>query len=151
METMQGRTTREDQRIAKLSMSKLHETSKRVMRNNRSFVNIRIQENGDLLKIPKKALYLLFDILDNMAQGKSITLIPSDTEVSTQQAADMLNVSRPHLVKLLESGEIPFKKVGTHRRIDLKDLIAFEKKIKENRNEKLDFLSKQAQDLNLGY
>lgn len=114
-------------------------------------MNIRIQENGDLLKIPKKALYLLFDILNNMAQGKSITLIPSDTEVSTQQAADMLNVSRPHLVKLLESGEIPFKKVGTHRRIDLKDLVAFEKKLKENRNEKLDFLSKQAQDLNLGY
>lgn len=71
--------------------------------------------------------------------------------VSTKQAADMLNVSRPHLVKLLEEGEIPFKKVGTHRRIELKNLIAYEKRLKENRNKKLDFLAKQAQDLNLGY
>jgi len=68
-------------------------------------------------------MLLLFEILDNMAMGKSITLIPSEAEVSTQQAADMLNVSRPHLVKLLEKGEIPFKKVGSHRRIQLKDLI----------------------------
>jgi excisionase family DNA binding protein len=86
-----------------------------------------------------------------MAQGKSITLIPSDAEVSTQQAADMLNVSRPHLVKLLEGGEIPFKKVGAHRRIALRHLMDYEKKLKENRREKLDFLTEQAQELNLGY
>ena len=86
-----------------------------------------------------------------MAEGRSVYLIPSDSEVSTQQAADMLNVSRPYLVKLLESGEIPYKKVGRHRRILLKDLIAFEDKIAKEREKQLDFLSNQAQDLNLGY
>jgi excisionase family DNA binding protein len=86
-----------------------------------------------------------------MAEGKSLTLIPSDSEVSTQQAADILNVSRPHLVKLLEKGYIPFKKVGSHRRIELKDIVTYEEKQKKNRKDQLDFLSRQAQELNLGY
>lgn len=151
MQAVLRSTTKEDQRIAKSSISKLRETSERVKSSERNFVEIQISENGDFLKIPKKALSLLFEILNNMAEGKSLTLIPSEAEVSTQQAADMLNVSRPHIVKLLEKGEIPFKKAGTHRRIKLKNLIAYEKRLKENRNEKLDFLAKQAQDLNLGY
>ncbi len=60
-------------------------------------MKIKIQESGDFVKIPRKALALLFIIINNMAEGKSITLIPSGAEVSTQQAADMLHVSRPHL------------------------------------------------------
>jgi excisionase family DNA binding protein len=151
MELLLEKTTKADQEIAKSSILKLRETSERIKDNKSGFVKIKILENGEFLQIPRKALTLLFEILSNMAQGKSITLIPSDTEVSTQQAADMLKVSRPHLVKLLEEGAIPFKKVGTHRRIELKDLITYERKFKENRNEKLDFLAKQAQELNLGY
>jgi excisionase family DNA binding protein len=151
METPLERTTKEEQEIAQTSISKVHATSRKVVRTKRNFVKIRIQENDDFLKIPKKAVLLLFEILDNMAQGKSFTLIPSDSEVSTQQAADMLNVSRPHIVKLLEDGVIPFKKVGTHRRIEIKHLIRYQQKIEENRKDKLDFLTKQAQELNLGY
>ncbi len=151
MQAVLRSTTKEDQRIAKSSMSKLRATSERIKSSESNFVEIKISENEDFLKIPKKALSLLFEILNNMAEGKSLTLIPSDAEVSTQQAADMLNVSRPHLVKLLEEGEIPFKKVGTHRRIELKSLIEYEKRFKEKRNEKLAFLVQQAQDLNLGY
>jgi len=151
MELLSEKTTKADQEMAKSSILKLQETSERIKDNKSGFVKIKILENGEFLQIPRKALTLLFEILSNMAQGKSITLIPSDTEVSTQQAADMLKVSRPHLVKLLEEGEIPFKKVGTHRRIELKDLITYERKFKESRNEKLDFLAKQAQELNLGY
>ncbi|WP_211228191.1 excisionase family DNA-binding protein [Aequorivita capsosiphonis] len=60
-----------------------------------------------------------------MAEGKTISIVPSNSEVSTQQAADMLNVSRPHLVKLLEAQKIPFKKVGSHRRILLNDIIEY--------------------------
>ena len=151
MEAVLEKTTKEEQEIAKTSISKVHATSKIVIRNKSAFVKIKVQENGDSLKIPKKAVLLLFDILDIMAQGKSFTLIPSDSEISTQQAADMLNVSRPHLVKLLEEGIIPFKKVGSHRRIELKNLIEYQQKSDENRVKKLDFLTKQAQDLNLGY
>lgn len=86
-----------------------------------------------------------------MSEGKSITIVPTDSELSTQQAADMLHVSRPHLIKLLESKKIPFKKVGSHRRILLRDIINFEKKFEKDREEQLKFLSKQAQDLDLGY
>ncbi|MHB1921363.1 MAG: excisionase family DNA-binding protein [Chitinophagaceae bacterium] len=151
MEPVQERTSKEDQRIAKSSILKFRETSKRIINSEGNFVKIKIQGEGDFLRIPKKAIYLLFDILSNMAEGNPMSIIPSNTEVSTQQAADMLNVSRPHLVKLLEEGVIPFKKVGSHRRIELKNLVSYEKKLKKNRIEKLEFLTKQAQDLNLGY
>jgi excisionase family DNA binding protein len=86
-------------------------------------------------------------------EGNSIAHFFSDSnaDISTQQAADLLGVSRPHIVSLLEKGDIPFLKVGTHRRIHLKDLIAYDKKIKKSRADKLDFLAAQAQELNMGY
>lgn len=151
MEAILERTSRSDQKIAKSMISKFRETSERIISNDNKVVKIKIEERGTFITIPKKALALLFDILSNMAQGKSITLIPSDTVVSTQQAADMLNISRPHLVKLLEEGQISFKKVGSHRRIELKDILAYDKKLKEVRKENLNFLAEQAQELNLGY
>lgn len=151
MKTILEKTTKEEQKIAKSSIAKLSEISQKFKPNESGIVKIKIQEGGAFLSIPKKALSLLVDILNNMAEGKSIILSPSDAEVSTQQAADMLNVSRPHLVKLLEGGKIPFKKTGVHRRIALKHLIEYEKALKENRNKKLQFLAKQAQNLNLGY
>ncbi len=86
-----------------------------------------------------------------MAEGKSIALLPSDAAISTQQAAELLNVSRPHLVKLLESGKIPFRKAGSHRRIVVADLLAYQENLQRIRKQQLDFMAKQAQDLNLGY
>lgn len=73
------------------------------------------------------------------------------TTVSTQQAADILNMSRPHVVKLLEEGVILFKKVGSHRRILLEDLLSYANQQKEERKERLQFLTQQAQAPNLGY
>lgn len=151
MEAVQERTTRKDQKIAQSTMPLLKETSKRMTKGDSNYINIAIEGKGELMKIPKKAMTLLFEIMKNMAEGKSLTLIPSATEVSTQQAADLLHVSRPHLVKLLEEGQIPFKKVGSHRRIELKDILAYEEEQKKNRKDQLDFLSRQAQELNLGY
>ena len=126
-------------------------TAAAISRQKADGVKIKIQETGDFVTVPTKALDLLFYILNNMAEGKSISLIPSDSEISTQQAADMLNVSRPHLVKLLEEGVIPYKKVGSHRRILLEDLIEFDRKLKEQRITSLKKLAEQAQDLRLGY
>lgn len=151
MEAVIEKTSKEDQRIAHASISKLSEASQKIINSSNTSVKIKIGEKDGYLNIPKKAFALLFDILSNMAEGKSITLIPSNTELTTQQAADMLNVSRPHLIKLLEEGKILFKKVGTHRRIELKNLIAYESKLKQTRKEKLNFLAKQAQELNLEY
>ncbi len=78
-------------------------------------------------------------------------MLPSDSHISIEQAADLLNVFPPQLVKLLEEGIIPFKKAGTHRRIELKHLVEYQQKTLENRNNKLNFLANQAQELSLGY
>lgn len=145
------KTTKKDQAMARSSINEVHKTSKRVLNTKSKSVAITIDDSKKVLEIPKKAVILLFTILDNMADGKSITLLPSDSEISTQHAADLLNVSRPHVVSLLNKGEIPYTKVGTHRRIQLNDILAYDKKLQKNRNSKLNFLAKQAQELNLGY
>jgi len=90
-------------------------------------------------------------ILSNMAAGKSVALILSDNTIGTQEAAEFLEVSRPHVVRLLENGEIPFSKVGTHKRIKISDLVAYQKKMKSTRRKQLNLLTRQAQKLNLGY
>jgi len=150
METIQKRTSGDDQRIALRSMTRLKEVISKLHAASPG-VKIKIQEADESITIPKKALSLLMTILSNMSEGKSITIIPTDSEVSTQQGADMLNVSRPHLIKLLENNTIPFKKVGSHRRILLRDLVTYEKSLQRTREEKLKLLSTQAQELNLGY
>ena len=114
-------------------------------------MSLTIQDSEEAITIPFKALKLLKIILNNMAQGKSIALLPTDAEITTQQAAEILNVSRPHVIKLLEKGEIPFKKVGSHRRILLQDILDYEVKVKAKRKKQLNSLAKEAQQLNLGY
>lgn len=151
METVIGKTTKQDQKIALSSIDEIRKSREHFHSKKNDSAQIKIQAKDEFLTIPKKALFLLFDILIDMAEGRSVTLIPSDSVVGTQQAADMLKVSRPHLVKLLEDGAIPFKKAGTHRRIGLKDLLDYQKKMKQNRKKKLQFLAEQAQELNMGY
>lgn len=151
METVIERTTESDQRIATNSLEKLIYASDRAKSANTEGIKITIQETNESITIPKKAVSLLASILQNMAKGKSISVIPSDSEISTQQAADMLTISRPHLVKLLEAKAIPYRKVGSHRRILLQDVMEYENKLKKEREKQLEFLAQQAQDLNLGY
>lgn len=86
-----------------------------------------------------------------MAAGNGVSVIPQHAELTTQEEANMLNVSRPYLVKLLESGEIPFSKAGTHRRILLSDLMDYQKKTKQQTKESLDALAASAQELDMGY
>jgi excisionase family DNA binding protein len=151
MEAIIERPTRQDQEVALKSLVKYEETAKKIAREASDVVSIKLQEGGRFITIPKKAVELLFRILSGMAEGKAISLMPADAEVSTQQAADLLNVSRPHVVKLLESGHIPFRKVGSHRRILLEDLMKYDQEAKEQRDKSLAFLAQQAQELNLGY
>jgi excisionase family DNA binding protein len=151
MEAVIKRTSRKEQEIATKSVFDLGKTAAALSRQKSDVVKIKIRESGEFITVPRKALELLFNILSNMAAGKSISLVPSDSEVSTQQAADMLNVSRPHIVKLLEEGIIPHKKTGSHRRILLEDLIEYDKKLKAERSNSLKKLAKQAQELRLGY
>lgn len=151
METLTKRTSRKEQKIATKSVSDLTRTAASISRKKPEVVKIKILESGEFVTIPRKALDLLFSILSNMSEGKSISLVPSESEMSTQQAADMLNVSRPHIVKLLEQGVIPYKKTGSHRRVLLEDLIKHNEKLKGQRIDSLKLLAKQAQELKLGY
>ncbi|MDX2070316.1 MAG: helix-turn-helix domain-containing protein [Haliscomenobacter sp.] len=81
--------------------------------------------------IPLNALKFLARLLKEISQGRLGSMLPSATEMTTQAAADLLGCSRPHLVKLLDSGEIPFVKVGRHRRIKYEDLLGYKKKMKK--------------------
>jgi excisionase family DNA binding protein len=151
MSTVIHKVTKSDQKIAVNSMKMLAEREDQARKRNTKIISLRIQDSDEIINIPIKALKLLNAIIENMAQGKSIALMSTDAEISTQQAADILNVSRPHVIKLLEKGEIPFKKIGSHRRILLQDILKYEAKFKSDRRKHLDDLAKEAQKLNLGY
>ena len=150
MNTFIKTISKSDQKIALSSVTSLLKNEEKVSKNKKS-VKLKIQGLDEEIVIPFQAFVLLKSILNNMAKGESIVLLLSDAIISTQQAADILNVSRPYLVKLLDNGTIAHEKVGTHRRIKLKDLLDYEKKLKKSTRKNLDILTKEAQELNLGY
>lgn len=91
----------------------------------------------------------LFALLDLLERGEPVAILPLEAELTTQQAADLLGVSRPHLVKLLEAGELPFRRVGRHRRVRVQDVLAFRERLREMRHRALDELTREAEELGL--
>ncbi len=108
-------------------------------------------EPDEVLVIPVSAFHLLTDILTQMAQGNAVTLMPVQAELTTQQAANILNVSRPFLIGLIKDNKIPCRKVGTHRRIRFDDLMAYKQKIDKQRLHTLEELAREAKELDMGY
>ena len=98
---------------------------------------IEIEETEQRIKVPLRALKLLAEILKATSQGQPISVVPVASEFTTQAAADYLGCSRPHLVKLLEEGKIPYTKVGKHRRVLFEDLTEFKKGMKANQKQRL--------------
>lgn len=101
------------------------------------------------LVLPAPAARLLLDILTELGQGNAVALDTVQPELSTQQAADLLSVSRPHLVKLLDEGTIPSRKVGTHRRVLREDVLRYKAEWKAKRLAALDELTALDQELGL--
>jgi excisionase family DNA binding protein len=106
------RPTKSEQKVANASYTTLAAALLQIQSDN---TEIEIEETNDRIKIPFKALRFLGDILKAMGEGKPVSIVPVATEVTTQKAAEILGCSRPHLVKLLEGGEIAYTKVGKHK------------------------------------
>lgn len=103
------------------------------------------------IKVPTSVFRMLLSILTQMSAGNAVTIIPIHKELTTQEAADLLNVSRPYLIQLLEERKIPYRKVGVRRKILFQDLMEFKKKDDLERDKILDELAAQAQELDMGY
>jgi len=114
---------------------------------------LKVREAGQdrPLELPAGAVALLMDILEAMAAGRGLTLIPENAELTSVQAAELLNVSRPFLIKLLEDQVLPHRKVGKHRRVRVEDVMAYKAKIDCERDTVLDRLAQEAQEQDLGY
>lgn len=124
------RPTKEERRLALESYEVLVDALDRIKSEN---PEIEIEETGERIRIPALALKLLVDVLKATSQGKPVSIIPVATEMTTQAAAEFLGCSRPHVVKLLEEGQIPYSKVGKHRRLRFEHLIDYKEKMLQDR------------------
>jgi excisionase family DNA binding protein len=148
MDAILEKTSKSDQKVAKAAIEIMERSVASLADGT---MEIAIGHGSETVKIPARAARLLSLILDSMAEGNSLALVREDKTVTTQEAADFLNVSRPFVTKLLKTGAIPYMTTGSHRRIIFSDLLAYDQKMKADRLKQLAFLSKQAQELNLGY
>lgn len=140
------RPTKEEQELAMASYDALAATLKQLKDEN---PEIEIEETNELIKVPLSALKLLAQVLKAMSEGNPISIVPVAAEMTTQAAADIIGCSRPHLVKLLEEGVIPFSKVGRHRRVRIEDVVAYKKQMKEKQRQALIEMMRTDEDYGL--
>lgn len=112
---------------------------------------VRDAENEEVIELPAGAVKLLMAVLEDMASGRAVTIVPQNAELTTQQAADVLNVSRPFLIGLLDERKLPFRMVGTHRRVRFEDVLNYKEAIDTERRKVLGQLAAEAQELGMGY
>lgn len=114
--------------------------------------DIRVVVGGDpddTLAVPRSAMELLAKVLAHMAAGQAVSVVPAHAELTTQQAASMLNVSRPYLIGLLDAGKIEYRKVGTHRRVRVDSLMDYKRNDDQARREVADELTELNRDMGL--
>lgn len=143
--------TSEDTQIAKESSRKLAPLAAKSLHTVQVRIAAANMGKGQTIRLPASAFLLLMRILTEMSQGNAVTLMPIHAQLTTQQAAELLGVSRPFLIKELEEKRIPFQMVGTHRRIAYRDLMAYKEMCRANHSRAMDELVQQAQDLKMGY
>ena len=140
------RPSKEEQKVAMASYDVLVATLENLHSEN---PEIEIEETQEKIRVPLKALKILAKVLEATSQGKPIAIVPIATEMTTQAAAELIGCSRPHLVKLLEEGAIPFTKVGKHRRVKFEDVMAYKKGMKAKREALLIEMMQDDEELGL--
>ena len=108
-----------------------------------------VSRDGEAIELPEGIQALLVSIVENLRAGNGVSVIPLHAELTTVQAAELLNVSRPHLIKQIEAGEIPHHMVGTHRRLKLVDVLAYRDRLEAQADAALDAMTAEAEDLGL--
>ncbi len=102
-----------------------------------------------VVTVPGEALWLLIDLLGELAKGNAVTIAPMTAELTTQQAAELLGISRPYLIKLAERGEIPYRRVGNRRKLKRADVLSCQRADEQRRRAVLRELTREADDLGL--
>jgi excisionase family DNA binding protein len=139
----------EEAAVAEEALEQIQAYLRRHPEDPRATVRLVDEDYGEDLVVPRGAVELLARMLAYMASGHAVAVVPDHAEFTTQQAADMLNVSRPYLIRLLESGEIEFRKVGTHRRVLAGSLLEYKRRDDARRRAAADDLSVLTQDMGL--
>lgn len=134
---------------ARRTAARLRKLAKR--RHTSTARSITLEGETQPIEVPAAAIEMLADAVEEIAKGHAIRITSQGEEVSTQKAADLLNVSRPYLIRLLEKGEIPFRMVGTHRRLRLSDVLGYKARTDAEGERAFRELVAQAQELRLGY
>ena len=118
---------------------------------HRSAVRLRVEggDDSDVVEVPRPLLKPILGLMMQFADGNPVRMIPLNAELTTQEAADLLNVSRPHLVRLLERGDIPHRLVGTHRRVRFSDVVDYRRRQEAKRRGALDELVSLSQKMGL--
>jgi len=139
--------TATDVEVAKESSRRLEQRSEQSVKGLRVATNGRAEE----IPLPPVAARLILEMLTSLAEGQAVMILPYHAELTTQEAADLLGVSRPYLIGLLDAEKIPHRKVGRHRRVRADDLLAYQRAEQEARQRVLDQLAAEAQELGMGY
>jgi excisionase family DNA binding protein len=144
--------------VARTDAAQVHAADVAMRRVKRYLVNhadereIRVLVDGDpdgALSVPRSAVELLVKVLAHMASGKTVSVVSANAELTTQQAASLLNVSRPFLIGLLDAGEIEYRKVGTHRRVRADSLMAYKREDDQDRRDVADELTELNREMGL--
>lgn len=110
---------------------------------------VLLGREGAHIQFPEPVFHLLTEIVRKMHRGQSVVVLNTNEELTTQSAANQLGTSRPYVVKLLEEGRIPYHMVGSHRRVYLKDLLAYQKKRDQKRRQGMDDLNQKILEADL--
>ncbi len=146
MKSLPSVPSKKERQLAHETYDALTEVLKRLKSDRADFT---IKETKQTVEISAAAIKLLQEIVKLISEGNMVNIVPIAAEVSTQTAADILGVSRPYVVKILENGEIPFTKTGRHRRIKLNDVMRHKKKMIDQQREALDEMVALSQEYGL--